>query len=115
MKKIMTAALLLVLGAAQAMPVNVPRMNGQPASASASQDSGYSRSDADMDDDDEAAPPVHIHHAHAATKKPVAHRGVVRRGADNDSHKAVAPQGRTFPQRPKVPADASLAHSGIKK
>jgi len=114
-KRIMTAALLLVLGAAEAMPVKVPRMNSQSASASASQDSGYSRSDADMDDDDEAAPPVHIHHAHTATKKPVMRRGVARRGEDNASRKVVTPRGRAFPQPPKPPVDASLAHSGIKK
>jgi len=90
-KKLITAALLIVLGAAQAMPVTKP---AAPDTASAViQTKSTDRSLIDMDfDDDEAAPPVHIHHATASSKKP-AKKSLIKK-VDASGKKGAAPLRR---------------------
>lgn len=112
MKKIMTAALLLVLGAAQAMPIVPQRPSSQPANATV-QRPGIAHGIADTDDD-EAAPPVHIHHARATRKKPVVRKNASRRVPDPHAPVSAAPQQGLEPQLAS-PADASIAQFGIKK
>lgn len=114
MKRIITAALLLVLGAAQAMPVTPPRMKSLQAGASAPQTlAGKSRGDGDSDED-EAAPPVHIHRAHASNRKATPHKNTLRRPDDDAARRGATPFARPVPQNMPA-ADASLAQSGIKK
>ncbi|TDR73065.1 hypothetical protein [Paludibacterium purpuratum] len=88
MKRLITAALLIVLGAAQAMPVPKPTATNNASAVVQSTASGRAVPDMDMDDD-EAAPPVHIHRAESSSKKPA--KKIAIKKTDASGKKSVAP------------------------
>ncbi|BEV71220.1 MULTISPECIES: hypothetical protein [unclassified Paludibacterium] len=88
MKRLITAALLIVLGAAQAMPV--PKPGGAQNASAQVQNRASGNSTYIMDlDDDEAAPPVHIHRAESSGKK--SSKKQVQRKTDASGNKTVVP------------------------